>query len=311
MLDKLRADRNVPEPKHAGSSQDVGDEAGRGHADRRDVQSAGQPADVSTREQVGDKNATPEISAAQADWAKQSQTLKDAEARVRDATTQAEKRKAAAEAAEAKAAEKIKRMEMAMSNPAEFMAEAGMTQDEWNAFWANGGKLSPEQKRMREMEAKMQQYAEKLQSFEAQVQRERSDNVRRLEDAEFTAALKDYTFLPEVGGLNAVRNKQHALQSQSKEPVTLKAAADMLEREIHENLGGMLKKQHILAKLGLATASNQPPASPTKKATTLTARTAGDSTPNSSTVKGPLDWAGKRQRYLDRLASERAAQRDR
>ena len=242
---------------------------------------------------------------------RQQQELRDAEQRAREASTAAEKRKADAEMAEARAAEKLKKMELAMSNPAEFMSEAGMTQDEWNAFWANGGKLSPEQKRMREMEAKMNSYAEKLAAIERQAQEERAHSTRRLEDAEFTASLKDYTFLPEVGGIGAVRNKQAQLMAQNKGHVSLKDAADALEAEVQEGLGGMLKKQHILAKLGLAAASNQPPAKSATKAPTLTARTAGDSTPKSSTVKGPLDWAGKRQRYLDRLARDRAASRDR
>lgn len=244
-------------------------------------------------------------------WAQQQQALRDAEARVKEATTAAEKRKADAEMAEARAAEKLKKMELAMSNPAEFMSEAGMTQDEWNAFWANGGKLSPEQKRMREMEAKMASYAEKLAAIEKQAVAEREQGRRRLEDAEFTASIKDYTFLPEVGGIAAVRNKQAQLMAHKNQAVTLKEAADALEAEVSEGIGGMLKKQHILAKLGLATASNQPPAKPTTKATTLTARTAGDSTPKGSTVKGPLDWQGKRARYLERLAQDRAAQRDR
>ncbi len=308
MLSKLRADRQVPEPKHERAHEQSGVGSGDGDADGGGVQSTGKSADVSTHQQVeGGSHLTQE----QSQWMQQQQALKDAEQRVREATTAAEKRRADAEMAEARAAEKLKKMELAMSNPAEFMSEAGMTQDEWNAFWANGGKLSPEQKRMREMEAKMASYADKLAAIEHQAQTERLNSARRLEDAEFTASLKDYTFLPEVGGINAVRNKQSQLMAQTKGPVTLKAAADALEREVQEGLGGMLKKQHILAKLGLATASNQPPAKPATKATTLTARTAGDSTPKGSTVKGPLDWAGKRARYLERLASDRAASRDR
>lgn len=243
----------------------------------------------------------------------QQQALREADQKVREATTASEKKKAEAEAAEARATEKLKKMELAMSNPAEFMAETGMTQDEWNAFWANGGKLSPEQKRMREMEARMAKYAEQLEAVQRQSAQERQQNQRRLEDAEFTASLKDYTFLPEVGGINAVRNKQAMLQNQHKGPVSLKDAADALEREVQEGLGGMLKKQHILAKFGLAAASDQPPAVPTKQtpSKTLTARTAGDSQPKNATVKGPLDWAGKRARYLERLAADRAAVRDR
>lgn len=312
MLNKLRGDRGVPEPKHERASEPGPVDSGSSDAGSRDTQRSSESGDVSTREKVAPSEApASNLSQEQVSWMRQQQDLREAEQRAREASTTAEKRKADAEMAEARAAEKIKKMELAMSNPAEFMSEAGMTQDEWNAFWANGGKLSPEQKRMREMEAKMNSYAEKLAAIERQAQEERAHSTRRLEDAEFTASLKDYTFLPEVGGIGAVRNKQAQLMAQNKGHVTLKEAADVLEAEVQEGIGGMLKKQHILAKLGLATASNQPPAKPATKATTLTARTAGDSTPKSSTVKGPLDWAGKRQRYLDRLASDRAASRDR
>jgi hypothetical protein len=308
MLAKLREDRNVPEPKRAQPPEPTGTDSGHRDAGGGDPQPAGEPGDVSARQGVEPPAA---ISAEQAQWMQQQQVLREAEQRAREATSAIEKRKAEAEAAEARAAEKIKKMELAMSNPAEFMSEAGMTQDEWNAFWANGGKLSPEQKRMREMEAKMTQYAEKLAAIERQAQAERAHSQRRLEDAEFTATLKDYTFLPEVGGIGAVRNKQQQLSTQQNKSVTLKEAADALEREVQEGLNGMLKKSHILAKLGLATASNQPPAAPTKTPKTLTARTASDSSPKAVTVKGPLDWAGKRARYLERLASDRAAARDR
>ena len=299
MLAKLRDERGVPEPKPRAEQ-----------ARNTPSAAAEQTQDAApTAEQL--KAPIPQLTPEQATWMQQQQTLADAEKRAREAGTSAQKRQAEAEAAEARAAEKLKKMELAMSNPAEFMTETGMTQDEWNAFWANGGKLSPEQKRMREMEAKMASYAEKLAAIEKQSNQERADSARRLEDAQFTASLKDYTFLPEVGGIAAVRQRQAQLSQQKGEPVALKEAADTLEREVGENLGGILKKSHILAKLGLAAATDQPPAKPASQAKTLTARTVGDSTPKSSTVKGPLDWAGKRARYLERIAADREAARNR
>jgi len=239
------------------------------------------------------------------EWYKREQAVQQAEARIREAETASQKRAAEAEAREAKANEQLKKLDWARSNPLEFMAEAGMTQDEWSAFLTNGGKLSPEQKRVREMEKQLADTNARMKEMMDRAEANERRAAAQMEEAAFSGHLPKYELVAQMGGINAVRDKQRIMAQVTGQQVSLTAAAEALENEMQAGLTGLLKHPGIRNKLGLSDVDKSQAGPTGKSPRTLNQSVASETTSNTTTLKGPLDWAGRRKLYHQRMEAER------
>ena len=243
-------------------------------------------------------------------WYQREQAVRAAELKAQEAGNATEKRIAAAEKKEAEAQAALQRLDWARSNPIEFMTEAGMTQDEWKAFLANGGTLSPEQKRMRAMEAELKESRAQMAKFMQEQEQYRLRSQRDMESAQFVGVMSNYELVTRMGGMDAVQNKRTFLEQSTNQKVTLKDAAEALEKEYHSGLSALLKDQAVRSKFGLDvnTSDAGPVASKTPR--TLNQKVA-PSTPPASTApqKGPPDWAARKAEYIRRTAQERSSTR--
>lgn len=247
----------------------------------------------------------PQTSDAQMEWYKREQAVQQAEARVRDAESASQKRIAEAEAKEAKANERLQKMDWARANPVEFMAEVGMTQDEWSAFLTNGGKLSPEQKRVREMEKQLADTNARMQAMMERAEANEKRMAAANEEATFSSHLSKYELVQQMGGIQAVRNKQRIMAQATGSEVPLAAAAEALENEMQAGLSGLLKHPAIRHKLGLSDVDKSQAGPIAKSPRTLNQSVASETNSNSVTLKGPLDWEGRRRLYNQRMEAER------
>jgi coenzyme F420-reducing hydrogenase alpha subunit len=242
------------------------------------------------------------------EWYKREQVVRAAEAKAQEAHTATEKRIAAAEKKEAEAQAALQRLDWARSNPIEFMTEAGMSQEEWKAFLANGGTLSPEQKRTRALEKELADTRAQMQQFMKEQDAYRLRQARDMEAAQFVSVMSNYDLVTRMGGIDAVQNKRTFLEQQSKQKVTLKDAAEALEQEYHHGLSALLKDPKVRSKFNLDvnTSDAGPVASKTPR--TLNQKVAPSTPPaNSGSQKGPPDWAARKAEYLRRTASERSS----
>lgn len=249
------------------------------------------------------------MSEAQNAWYQREQQVRAAEERIKEAETKAQLKAAEAEKkiAEAKAAEE--RQRWARTNPIEFAESLGMTQDQWKELMANGGKLTPEQERIRSMEKRL----EEVVAHNERLQREQQEFVtrtqRQQEDAAFSSKLGDYTFVERMGGLPLVRQKQAQMSQSLGKSVPLDEAAKVLEKELQDGVSGLLKHGTIRTKLGLSDVDKSKSGPVAKPPSTLNNRTVSSTIAERGEQAGKLawnDWAGKRERAL-KLMREAAA----
>jgi len=307
LLKNLRAERGVPEPRHAEERTDDGARAAEPQRSESHV-AADNNAGVSesSGQAQGSPQAVEGVSEAQNEWYKREQAVRAAEERIKEASTKAEMRAAEAEKKEAEAKAAVQRMEWAKDDPIAFLAETGMTQDEWSAFLANGGKLSPEQKRLKEME---KQLAETRQAMEQMEQNARTHAERaRLaqEESQFAPKLQNLTYVPQMGGMAAIRDRQALLARQTGTPVSLEDAADNLETEMQRGLQRILQDPKIRSSLKLNVDTPQPAGQVAEKPRTLSNRVASESS-TQGVKPHPLDWKAKQKLYQQRVERERQA----
>lgn len=305
MLNSLRQERGVPAPqrqeeRHVSETASEPQRANHHVADNVDA-GAGKPPSERT------ERTPPEaISEAQTEWYKREQAVRAAEEKVREATTQAEKRAADAEKREAEAKAAVQRMEWAKDDPVAFLAETGMTQEEWSSFLANGGKLSPEQKRLKAMEKQLQETRSAMEQMEKEARRDRELARRAAEESQFAAKLQNMLYVPEAGGMAAVRHRQQLLSQQTGREVSLEDAANNLEQALRGDLERILKSPKIRSSLGLDV--NTPDAGQAaERPRTLNKRVAAESG-SPSAKPHPLDFKAKMKLYQQRVERERSAQ---
>lgn len=307
LMDKLREERGIPTPSPKTIRADGSQGADYEQKKTEVTPVADSRPDGDQRPQVpaNPASSVPQTSDAQMEWYKREQAVQQAEARIREAETAAQKRAAEAEAREAKANEKLQKLDWARSNPLEFMAEAGMTEDEWKSFLTNGGKLSPEQKRVREMERQLAETNARMKEIMERAEANERKAIAQAEEAAFAQHLSKYELVQQMGGIAAVRNKQGIMAQVTEQPVSLATAAEALENEMQAGLSGLLKHPGIRNKLGLSDVDKSQAGPVAKSPRTLNQSVASETTAREVTLKGPLDWEGRRRLYNQRMEAER------
>lgn len=196
-------------------------------------------------------------------------------------------------------------MAAAKDDPIKFLAEAGMTQEEWSSFMANGGQMTPEQKRLKQMAENMQKMQDRLEAAEKRAQEQERQARFASEESHFVPELQKLTFVPEMGGVAAVRARQRLLSDATKQPVSLSDAAKHLENEMATGLQRLLQNPKIRSSLKLdVNTSHAGQAAETPR--TLNNRvSSGTSSVDAS--PHPLDWKAKRALYMQRIERDRSA----
>jgi hypothetical protein len=214
-----------------------------------------------------------------------------------------EARKAAADKAVAEAATKsaevdakYKKLSLAKSNPAEFMAELGFTESEWTEFWTTGGKLSPEQQRVREIEKQNVEMRKQFEDFQNQLKQKDQQAALAQEVSNINIVLQEYPLVAKAS--NPAMVKQEALRISAQEGnrmVTWKEAAESLNTKAKTDLQGWLKDPKIADMLGLSV--SKPSTTSAASPSTLGRQTA-PTTKSGSEKINPRDWSAKKAAYL-------------
>lgn len=245
------------------------------------------------------------------EWVKRERAVTEAETRLKNAHSEAEKRSARAEAAEAKAAKALADLEAAKHEPMEFLAKVGMSKEEWEEFVAGGGKMSAQAKRLRAIEAKYSEMEDRYKQLSAKAEESERKRAYEAENAAFEAKLGSYTFISKIGGLQAVRNKQAAIRNAESREISMAQAADLVEQEIFGSLGPLLKHADVRGKLGLD-ARDQPGPAEKPSTKTLNGAEGGKSATKAAEEEDPKPWdfaAKKRKAFKLIEAAQRRAQR--
>lgn len=205
---------------------------------------------------------------------------------------------AQAEAAvrEAAAAEKLKKLELSAANPVEFLAEVGMTEAEWSEFLTSGGKLTPEQKRVREVEKANQALQAQVKQLMEQTTKSQQEMMARLEAEKFQTKMADFAIVPHVGGVDLVRQKAAELG------VSYEQAAKNIEDHWINGLSNVLKDPKVRAKLGLDISAPKPQTeSAGQSPSTLNGSVTSPTTGSTASRPAPTDFEAKRKLLIQRL----------
>lgn len=213
------------------------------------------------------------------------------------------KLKAEAEQRQQDADKRIKDLELALSDPLDFMAKVGMTEAEFKAFLGQGGTLTAEQRRLRETEKQNKALQDRLDALERQSQESQAKMAEQMEVAEFKGQLDEFKLLKRMGGLQAVLQKRAQLQNQLGQPVTLKQTAEGLEKQFHASLSGLLQEDEIRSTFNLSTVS-KPNGTHAATPKTLNENFAGQTKPQSAHKPAWNDWAAKRALAIKAMQAE-------
>ncbi len=305
LMDAMRADRNLADPAKAPSEDKAPEPAKEAKTDATASPGSAR-GDLDKSAPTASPNASDPSSPLHAEWLRREQEIKTAEARVKEARSTAEQRSAKAEADEAKAKQALTELAAAKDDPVEFLAKVGMTKDEWQHFMSQGGKQSPEAKRLKAMEARFNEMEAKYET----AQKKAEESARRAsietENMQFSQRLGSYALLSKIGGIQAVRNKQAQIQAQQGAQISLQAAADMVETEMHDNLLPLLKHEDVRRKLGLLN-PDQPSGQGEKKPAAVNGAGSAKPTPPADPEEepAPWDWAAKKRLARKRMDLER------
>jgi hypothetical protein len=216
-----------------------------------------------------------------------------------DAVKAAEERIKAAAEREAAVEAKDKKLQMSLTNPLEYIAEAGMTAEQWQEFLTGPGELSPEQKRVREAEKMAKSAMDRAEALEKSIQNERKQMQVQAERAQIEAQLPQYPLTRKMGGAQAVQARVEELSKQAGKPVTWQQAAQHLENEFFTGLSALLQDPEIAGKVNISVSKPKSESAAPNNPTTLgraTAPTSGASKPAN-----PRDFAAKKAAYLELL----------
>lgn len=228
-----------------------------------------------------------------------------AESRVKEAHTLAEKRAAEVEAKEAAVEKKLADLKAATAHPLEFMEKMGMSETEFRQFLAAGGKFTAEQMRLREAEKSVRDLQARVEEMASQSKKEREAMLEQMEQARFEGQLSNYTLLPLMGGMDAVRTRAKVLSNQLGQKVSYAQAADSLEKEFDQGVGNLLKNEAVRKKFKLGTDSVETPKA--GKAESSTPRTLNSQMASSTTSQErkphPSDMAARKALLIKQLRS--------
>lgn len=295
VLDVLRNERGVSQPvSNGGTDSEVSSPS------EATPSKPSEPAPSPTEPSPAPKNDPPPSdpnSSLHAEWIKREREIAAAESRVRDSKTDAEARSAKAEADEAKAKQALQELEWAKNEPVEFLAKVGMTKEEWTHFMSQGGKMSPEAKRLKAIEARFNEMEAKYTDLSRKAEESQRRALLESENAQFAQTLSGYALVSKLGGIQAVRARQSQMQKMHGTAVSMKAAADVLEQEMHDNLIPLLKHEDVRRKLSLQF-PDQPSGEKAKASNPVNGKRETSPAPaeDSDSDPAPWDWEAKKRK---------------
>jgi hypothetical protein len=253
------------------------------------------------------KNAPPAKSGAEdllAQYIAEQQKAQKAAEEATKRETAAAAREAAAKALLEQANAKTKQLENATENPVEFISQLGWTEEEWKNFLTSGGKLTSEQKKLREMAKQQAALEKKLADMQASQQQQQQAVEYQSQLQTINQGMSKYPITSRLGGAVEVLKMVEANKRQGKH-MSWEQAAGQLEAMYKTNLTNLLKEQEVSATLGLNSVEKPKSDSAAQKVpTTLGRQTAGTSAPSQR--PSPKDWTAKKKLYLELLAAQRS-----
>lgn len=219
---------------------------------------------------------------------------KIAEARALEAQNSARAAEITAKAAEA--AEKVKKIEQAKADPLQFLAEAGITDAEWQAMLRGGGELTAEQRQLKELKAEIEAIrADSARKDAESAQRARRDAARAYVDA--NPLTKSMT------NADSLLARQAEMSKAAGKEVALPDVVADLTNTYKTGLKNLLNNPEVLAMLDISVPKPQSGSAVSTSPTTLSSKLASSTSPSDG-KPGPLDWAAKKALFLKRLADE-------
>lgn len=204
-------------------------------------------------------------------------------------------RQAEITARDAEAAAKIARLEQAKGDPLQFLAEAGITDAEWQSMLGNGGELSPAEKRVKELEAKLEGFMKQAEQKEAQA---RAQAMRQAAASHIAAN----PLTKMMASPDAVIAHQANMSKKAGREVSMQDAVADLTNTYKQGVVALLNNPEIAAMLNLSVPKPQSGPAASQSPTTLGSKLASSTTPSSG-KPGPNDWAAKKALFLQQVAA--------
>lgn len=279
----LRQERGVPEPTSVPQSAE--------HTRVAEQPAVAQPA------QQAPAAMPQDLSGLLAQHEARIKAANDAEARANAMLAKAQ------QDAESAAAQKAK-LDRALSDPEaylEHLASTGMSEAEWVNFLSNGGKMSPEQKRIKELERKLEQTATQQQQALAAIQQQQQAFTQQQTLAQLNSILPNYPLASRTGGAQMVLNEQALLAKQGKH-VNLQEAADSYEAKLLDGMQKVLQHDDVKVKLGISV-SQSPQTAPVVKSPSTLNKSVSSGTAPTTGRPDPLNFDAKRKLALEKIAT--------
>lgn len=267
-----------------------------------------EPTESSPPQAVEANSSTP--APAPAPTQQEKDVLADYEAKLRATmATEAsvEAKRAEAERLEKEAADKLAKIESAKSDPLEFLAQLGITEDDWQKHLAQTAD-TPEMSRIKAAERKAAEQIQALQKqFESYKQEQEQERAQsRLSQAAQLLQSDDYLLTSQISNPEAVLRRQQEIEQHTGNKVSLADAAKHLEQSFKDNLKQIWENPKIHAMFAtkpqsVSTAESYTP-------TTLNSAFSSGTQPGESTP-APLDWAAKQKLFVEKLRRMRELER--
>lgn len=212
-------------------------------------------------------------------------------------------RAAEIQAQQQQAAEKLKKLEQAKTDPLEFLAQAGISDDEWKQFLKGGGDLSPEQKQLKELRAQLEQ-------MQSRYEQDKQQTARQAALAEAAQHVSTHPLMKMMATPQSILQVQEAMSKQQGRQVSVAEASQNLLTSFKSGVMNVLKSPDVLQDPEIAAILSQGVPKPqTGQAdysppSTLSSKLASSTDP-SAEQPGPLDWAAKRAKFLRLVAQQR------
>lgn len=218
-----------------------------------------------------------------------------------------ESKRAEAERLEKEAADKLAKIESAKSDPLEFLAQLGITEDDWQKHLAQSTD-TPEMSRIKAAERKAAEQIEALQKqFESYKQEQEQERTQsRLSQAAQLLQSDDYVLTSQISNAEAIVRRQQEIEQHTGQKVSLADAAKHLEQGFVDNMKQLLSNPKVSAKF--ATKPQSDSTAESYSPTTLNSAFSSGTEPGEGTP-APLDWAAKQKLFVEKLRRMRELER--
>lgn len=201
---------------------------------------------------------------------------------------------------EALAAQKAtqERLNGLKDDPIGFLAELGMTEEDWKKFNATGGIPPQVSKALRELQETKTQFEKRLAETEARAKKAE-------EDRDIGAILPKYPLVRKCGGAEAARAHAAALKQAGMQPGSWAEVLESFESQLRSGVSDILDDFEINSKYGFKSQPNQhaKPAEPpstlgTRHVSSASYADANAQNPYAYGTKENLEWKRKRAQAI-------------